>query len=463
MPQLHRFEGREPAEVRARVLAELGPNACIVRAGRERSGGLFGFFEREVFIIEAEADEMPPRPPAPASRPAPAGRFEAQSPTTDLAEAIERLASSTDDVVALASSAQPSHSQLAHSPLDGKSTARPGHDSRAGDDARQRHGHKGQAPASVGPHPSDDRRGQDRPERESAQGEVASDGFGDLLAEAEAALLEASVPGREQRAPDRAHQAPHAAARATAQAVPDWLEGIGLPTRFRPSREGPRAGDLELGLVQALRALPDPPTISSAPGTAILAAGIGEAASLLGRAVAACLGIAEEELVVLTSAAAGRSRARRDTGAARCTSALKVATTIAQRRIDGRVSVVCAELAALDGGLTQLRDVVAAVRFDHRLAALPATAGSDVLEALERALGGLDALALYDLAASPEPGRWLAEPLPIAYLDWREASALQWAARLVEARPSSSASRRRPAAMPLEATHPAPTRHHDDA
>ncbi|HUZ21468.1 MAG TPA: hypothetical protein VMU75_12930 [Acidimicrobiales bacterium] len=55
MPKLQRFEGTDPAEVRARIRTELGPDATIVRAGRERSGGVLGFFEREVFVIEVEA------------------------------------------------------------------------------------------------------------------------------------------------------------------------------------------------------------------------------------------------------------------------------------------------------------------------------------------------------------------------------------------------------------------------
>ena len=55
MPNLQRFEGATPAEARARARQALGPDAAIVRAGRERSGGLFGFFEREVFVLEVEA------------------------------------------------------------------------------------------------------------------------------------------------------------------------------------------------------------------------------------------------------------------------------------------------------------------------------------------------------------------------------------------------------------------------
>lgn|GEM_PF-4002329 len=66
MPKLQRFEGTDPAEVRARIREELGPDATIVRAGRERSGGMLGFFEREVFVIEVEtADDA-----APVERPA---------------------------------------------------------------------------------------------------------------------------------------------------------------------------------------------------------------------------------------------------------------------------------------------------------------------------------------------------------------------------------------------------------
>ncbi|HLI16004.1 MAG TPA: hypothetical protein VKV23_08145 [Acidimicrobiales bacterium] len=54
MPNLLRFEGPTKEAAAAKLFAALGEGARIVRAGRERSGGVLGFFQREVFVLEAE-------------------------------------------------------------------------------------------------------------------------------------------------------------------------------------------------------------------------------------------------------------------------------------------------------------------------------------------------------------------------------------------------------------------------
>ncbi len=72
MPQLLRFEGSTPEEARTKARLALGDGVIIVRAGRERRGGVLGFFEQETYVLEVDADSGRPTA-ADSTRPAPAG------------------------------------------------------------------------------------------------------------------------------------------------------------------------------------------------------------------------------------------------------------------------------------------------------------------------------------------------------------------------------------------------------
>ncbi len=55
MPQPATFEGRSQAEIRAKVRRDLGVeinDLNVLRHGRQRYGGVFGFFQRERWLVE---------------------------------------------------------------------------------------------------------------------------------------------------------------------------------------------------------------------------------------------------------------------------------------------------------------------------------------------------------------------------------------------------------------------------
>src|SRR4051812_38497866 len=67
------FRGLSLAEVEAKVRAELGDDAVVVRQREGLSGGVGGFFPRRVYEVEAIAGTRAPAPaPAPAPQPMPA-------------------------------------------------------------------------------------------------------------------------------------------------------------------------------------------------------------------------------------------------------------------------------------------------------------------------------------------------------------------------------------------------------
>ena len=95
MPKLQRSKGQNADEVRTRLLSEIGPDVDIVRAGRERSGGLLGFFAKEQFVLEgrraliwSNTGTRTPRPHAAA-------------PSALLM--LEAVADDTNDVVSISS------------------------------------------------------------------------------------------------------------------------------------------------------------------------------------------------------------------------------------------------------------------------------------------------------------------------------------------------------------------------
>src|SRR3954454_24117374 len=67
------FRGLSLAEVEAKVRAELGDEAVVVRQREGLTGGVGGFFQRRIYEVEAVAGTGAPVPaPSPAPKPAPA-------------------------------------------------------------------------------------------------------------------------------------------------------------------------------------------------------------------------------------------------------------------------------------------------------------------------------------------------------------------------------------------------------
>ena len=76
MPKLQTFDGPQLDELLARVRREAGADVKIVKANKTRSGGIGGFFSKEVFRVEVELPDAPKAAasaavPKAAPRPAP--------------------------------------------------------------------------------------------------------------------------------------------------------------------------------------------------------------------------------------------------------------------------------------------------------------------------------------------------------------------------------------------------------
>src|SRR6059058_4505601 len=102
------FRGLSLAEVEAKVRAELGDDAVVVRQREGLTGGVGGFFQRRIHEVEAMAGDGAPAPaPAPAPQPEPvpvAEDFAAQlkaalAPEIEKAAAEQRAAIDAADFV----------------------------------------------------------------------------------------------------------------------------------------------------------------------------------------------------------------------------------------------------------------------------------------------------------------------------------------------------------------------------
>src|SRR3954462_14771485 len=68
-PEIKTFRGLSLAEVEAKVRAELGDDAVVVRQREGLSGGVGGFFQRRLYEVDAMAGEGGSVEPAPAPEP----------------------------------------------------------------------------------------------------------------------------------------------------------------------------------------------------------------------------------------------------------------------------------------------------------------------------------------------------------------------------------------------------------
>src|SRR3954467_11513354 len=85
------FRGLSLAEVEAKVRAELGDDAVVVRQREGLSGGVGGFFQRRIFEVEATAG-MPVALPQTQTQPEPAPEDFAAQLKAALAPELEAAA-----------------------------------------------------------------------------------------------------------------------------------------------------------------------------------------------------------------------------------------------------------------------------------------------------------------------------------------------------------------------------------
>lgn len=109
---------------------------------------------------------------------------------------------------------------------------------------------------------------------------------------------------------------------------------------------------------------------------------------------------------------------------------LEAGTMVLERRLQGLTSLVVLDSASRSGFGPR---ILAALRPEAVWAVVPASWDERRTRSLESLIGRFDALVLYDLLASGRPAGLIGRGWPIAYIDGWEATPLSIAARLVEA------------------------------
>jgi hypothetical protein len=226
-----------------------------------------------------------------------------------------------------------------------------------------------------------------------------------------------ATPGDRPAAPEREVLRPHD------EVGRRMLAGLGLPVDLMPATGMP----IDTGLVERLRALPAPPPLPAEPDCVVLVTGPSQHLGALALHLARRLGIGTEGVITVLS----RPRGLPDCSLS-ASSAREAAALVADRRIAGQPTLVAVECRP-DGRLSRLLpQVAAAVRADATWAVVPACCEPEQLQALAEAVRGLDACCLVELDRAEQPAALLAVQCPIAAVDWRAATPILWAARLLD-------------------------------
>jgi hypothetical protein len=438
--QLLRFEGSTPEEARTKARRALGDDVLIVRAGRERRGGVLGFFEQECYVLEVDASSGTP----PGSHPgAAAGMLPGPVGVAD------RLADDVEDAVDLGrdrvsaggfgAAGQPARAALPRrtgieSPLEfsevlreaeaAVSSVATGFEHPWPGETREQPPGAGYAAAS--------------PAAAPPAAEPAPIGHEARLAVSEpspwhhasdATLLEDPAPPM----PAPGHELIEASATAAGTAPggpPDadararrLLAELGLPGHLMPGDDLP----FELGLVDRLRSLPAAPEPPQLPDAVVLVAGPAEHLGPLALHLARRLGSGAEAIVVVSTRLRGLPSSVELVDSARDTAA-----QVADRRIARQPSVVAVDCRPVGPLPRLLAHVATAIRPDASWAIVPARCEADDLHALAEAMRGLDAICLAEFDAAERPAACLAAGYPVAAIDRRAATSLMWAARLID-------------------------------
>lgn len=382
MSKLLHFEGNTMDEARRRAQKQLGSDldtTKIVRHGKEFYGGLYGFFQRQRFVIDVEIPESFATPP---------GRLEhlldQNQDTVRVAALNQELATGNqitnefdrelenvmaDAQAAFATSAIPSLEAMPslHRHDDGQS-----HD-----------------PQTDHPWPDD-------PHADRPQADVSTDKTSPA-ADAPPATTERGDP------------------------LSVRLARGGLKSEYLPDPESTQSA---VALALRLDTIISAPIMPTHPGDVLILVGTLSEAARVAASIASSLD--EEESVLVVShrrlpASSSHTRAR---------TPYEAGTLIVERRLEGVPSVVLLDQECRHDFVAK---VVAAIRPEAICGVLPASWHKDQVLALEADVGHLDALALYDLLGTDCPAQLVGADWPLAYIDGWQATQLSIAARLIEA------------------------------
>ena len=419
------LEGASLEELLDQVRREHGPQAQIVKAEKLRRGGVGGFFARESYVIEVSVDPAA-RPAATPVPPAPAG----PRSVLDLVE--QRNAEETGTASGLSTQTDAFSTMLARlqreaeEPEDDFVMVRPKVLPGQATVPAPR-----QAPERIDPpvvSRVEDLYLEDLDEVVEAPEPVAltvvPEPETEAVVEPEVEVLDAPKPTGRRRgdAPAKGRAGKSArAGKAVAVHSPRDL-AVGLPARLVAAD-----GSLDAGsLMQWLRALPTPPQPSVEAGEVIALVGPVEETYATATRLAADLGIDPSATTVV-------SRTATLPGATSLTDSAGVAKSRRgwARRDTAAIVVIDAPMTARRGAAwrDEVLDEVAAT-FTYGV--LPATTKPEDLGSWAERLGGVDALALYDVTETTQPATALQSGIPVALLDGTEATPAAWAGLLLD-------------------------------
>jgi len=361
---------------RQRARDQLGADLSgltVLRHGRELSGGIFGFFQRERFVIEfAEPASDGPRPrrsPSPAPSPCP---LEAAA-AAPLPDRLSALLDSTTDTVGVCFD-----SELQGILDDAEAVVS---DAAGGAGIYVTTPTERYLPPSTMPPPAP-------PAPAPAPGP---------------AVVSFSPPGM----PGESFREQLAAAGLAEAYLPDPL--FSAPALALP---------LRLGTIEA------PAPVLRREGEVLLLVGEVDESLAVAEQLAGKLDSDYDVLVVShrrLPPMLERPRAR---------TPLEAGTMVLERRLQGLTSLVVLDAASRAGFAP---GIVAGLRPEAIWAVVPASWDERRARGLEAQLGRIDALVLYGLLATERPAGLIGRGWPVAYIDGWEATPLSVAARLVEA------------------------------
>jgi hypothetical protein len=221
--------------------------------------------------------------------------------------------------------------------------------------------------------------------------------------------------------PEPSRPAPGIDARALAR--------VGLPEDIRraaASMPAPAPGvDPAAWLLGLLGDLPVAPPLPQGPGSVIIVVGAREAALLLARQIIAELGLDPDSLVIASPGYKGRAIPA-ERRLATVETAAEARRSWRRRR---RPTVVAVDAATGRTG-EWVRRVIDALEPTSVWGAVEATRKPEDLFEWSEQLGGFDALGVSNLEQTVSPAAVLQCGIPVARLDGRPATALQWASLL---------------------------------
>lgn len=392
----HTLEGPDLESLLARVPVELGSGATIVAANKLRSGGLGGFFTKEVFEVVVEVPEPDAANPAPEA----ADRFEVPVGR----ESVPRMSTEAVGFAGV---------------LD-----------RMVRDA----GIEDSVPRMVGPavHRTAGAPETVDPVCASPERHDAFEAFQPLLPGRVERPLVPSAPSPVAAAPALASTAVAAATTASAAvAVPAldqrWLTRVGIPANLA-NHLTTISHDPAVELYHLMDRLALPEPLPTQRGSVIAVVGRRADALALAEAFAAELGTNPDDILV--AAPSFRGSAVRE--ARRLNS-----VDLALERRRGWRRAARPTIVAVEAGIGRRRGSWPT----HLLDAIEPTMVWGVVEASRKAedirdwaerLGGLDALAVTDLDDTVSPAAVLGAGVPVGLLDGNEATASRWTAILAE-------------------------------